>query len=174
MISSVQSVALKSFSQTYNGKAKKPSVIVKDSNGKVVDNHNYTVVYNNNMRIGKATVTIKLKGNYEGSFTKIFTICPKGTSILGKIAAKSKGFTIKWKKQSNSTTGYQIQISTNKKFAKKATMTKTVKKNSITKLNVKKLKPKKRYYVRIRTYKTVKGKKYCSGWSKAKSVITGK
>ena len=53
-------------------------------------------------------------------------------------------------------------------------MTKTVKKNSTTKLAIKRLKPKKRYYVRVRTYKTVKGKKYCSGWSKVKTVITKK
>ncbi len=88
--------------------------------------------------------------------------------------AQSKGFTVKWKKQKKSTTGYQIQVSTNKKFAKKVTVTKTVKKNSTTKLAIKRLKSKKRYYVRVRTYKTVKGKKYCSGWSKVKTVITKK
>ena len=124
------------------------------------------------MDVGKAAITINLKGNYEGTLTKTFTICPKGTSISGNIAAKSKGLTVKWKKQAKSTTGYQVQVSTDKKFTKKATVVKTVRKNSTTKLTVKRLKPKKKYYVRIRTYKSVKGKEYCSGWSKAKSVTT--
>jgi len=37
---------------------------------------------------------------------------------------------------------------------------------------VKKLKAKKKYYVRVRTYKTVKGKKVYSSWSKVKSIKT--
>lgn len=170
----VKSATLRTVSYTYNGRAKKPSVTIKDSSGKVVSAHNYTVKYKNNKKIGKASVTIKLQGNYTGTIKKNFKIVPKGTAISGKVMAQSKGFTVKWKKQKKSTTGYQIQVSTNKKFAKKVTVTKTVKKNSTTKLAIKRLKSKKRYYVRVRTYKTVKGKKYCSGWSKVKTVITKK
>ena len=70
--------------------------------------------------------------------------------------------------------GYQIQYSTDKKF-KKNNKTVTAKKSS-TSATVKKLKSKKTYYVRIRTYKTVKinGKstKVYSSWSKFKSVKT--
>ena len=69
-ISSVKSVTLESSSYTYNGKAKKPAVTVKDSSGKVISNGNYTVTYQNNVKVGKATATIKLKGNYEGTLTK--------------------------------------------------------------------------------------------------------
>lgn len=167
-----KSAVLNTASYTYNGKAKKPSVTVKDSSGKAISKSNYTVAYKNNVDVGKAAITINLKGNYEGTLTKTFTICPKGTSILGNIAAKSKGLTVRWKKQAKSTTGYQVQVSTDKKFTKKATVVKKVRKNSTTKLTVKRLKPKKKYYVRIRTYKSVKGKEYCSSWSKAKSVTT--
>ena len=103
--------------------------------------------------------------------TKKFKIVPKGTS-LAKGAAKPRGFSVSWKKQAKATDGYQIQYSTSRKFTKKTTVTKTVKKPSKTKLDIKKCKAAKRYYVRIRTYKTVKGKKYCSGWSKVKSVVT--
>lgn len=173
-IFAVKSATLSPSSYTYNGEAKKPSVTIKDSKQKVISKRNYTVTYKGNTKVGKATATIKLKGNYKGTLTRTFQIVPKGTSVSGKITAKSKGFAVKWKKQPTSTTGYQIQVSTSKEFAKKATMTKTVKKNSITKLAVKNLKPKKKYYVRIRTYKTVKGKDYCSSWSKAKSVTTKK
>lgn len=46
------------------------------------------------------------------------------------------------------------------------------KKKKTTKYKVKKLKAKKKYYVRVRTYKTVKGKKVYSAWSKVKSIKT--
>ena len=49
----------------------------------------------------------------------------------------------------------------------KATVEKSPK---TTKKVIKKLKSKKRYYVQIRTYKTVGGQYYYSTWSKSKSV----
>lgn len=134
----------------------------------------YNLLYKNNIKVGTASVVITGVGKYTGTATKTFTIIPKGTIISGKIAAKTKGFTAKWKKQPKSITGYQVQYSVNKKFTKKATMAKIVKKTSITKLVVRKLKAKKKYYVRIRTYKTVNGKKYYSSWSKVKNVTTKK
>ena len=54
----------------------------------------------------------------------------------------------------------------------KSAKTATIKKNKTTSTTIKKLKAKKTYYVRIRTYKTVQGKKYSSTWSKVKSVKT--
>ena len=99
-----------------------------------------------------------------------FQNTPKESSLKGKITAKSKAFTVKWKKQTD-VSGYQIQYSTNKKF-KKGTKIKTVKKPNATKLTVKKLKAGKKYYVRVRTYKTVSGTNYYSAWSKSKSVKT--
>ena len=53
--------------------------------------------------------------------------------------------------------GYQIQLATDKKF-KKNKKTVTISKQKTTKTTVKKLKAKKKYYVRIRTYKNVKYK----------------
>ena len=88
-----------------------------------------------------------------------------------------KGFTAKWKKQTAQTDGYEIQYSTDSKF-KKGTKIKEVNKNKTTSQSISKLKAKKKYYVRIRTYKKVKvnGKstKICSGWSKVKTVKTKK
>ena len=98
----------------------------------------------------------------------VSAVAPKESSLKGKIKAKSKSFTVKWKKQTD-VSGYQIQYSTNKKF-KKGTKIKTVKKPNVTKLTVKKLKAGKKYYVRVRTYKTVNGTNYYSPWSKSKSV----
>lgn len=94
---------------------------------------------------------------------------PSATQIT-LIKAIENGFTVKWKKKS--CTGYQVQYSTSKKFAKKNTKTVKVKKAKTTKATVKKLKGKKKYYVRVRTYKTVKKKKYYSKWSANYSVTT--
>lgn len=173
-IAAVKSASVTADSYTYDGKAKEPSVMVTDSNGQAIGSENYTVAYQNNVNVGKAAVTISMKGNYDGALTEHFTICPKGTSLFGKPKASSKGIAIRWKKQPKSTTGYQVQVSASKKFTKKGTVTKTVKKKSVTKLTVRGLKPGKTYYVRVRTYKTVKGKRYCSGWSKMKFVKSRK
>ena len=86
---------------------------------------------------------------------------------------KKKGFEAKWKKQSTQTKGYQIQYSTDSKF-KSGNKTVTVNKNSTTKKTISKLKAKKKYYVRIRTYKTVGKQKYYSDWSKSVKVTTKK
>lgn len=97
------------------------------------------------------------------------TVKPKKTSIK-KLSKGKKKFTVTWAKVSG-VKGYQIQYSTDKKF-KKNNKSVTVTKQKTTKATVKKLKSKKKYYVRVRTYKTVNGKKIYSSWSKVKSVKT--
>lgn len=81
------------------------------------------------------------------------TVKPKKTSIK-KLSKGKKKFTVTWAKVSG-VKGYQIQYSTDKKF-KKNNKSVTVTKQKTTKATVKKLKSKKKYYVRVRTYKTVK------------------
>lgn len=97
------------------------------------------------------------------------TVKPKKTSIK-KLSKGKKKFTVTWAKVSG-VKGYQIQYSSDKKF-KNNNKSVTVTKQKTTKATVKKLKSKKKYYVRVRTYKTVNGKKIYSSWSKAKSVKT--
>ena len=91
-----------------------------------------------------------------------------GTKIK-KITKAKRSLKIVWKKIKN-VNGYQIQYSTSKKF-KKAKLV-TVKKAKVTSKTIKKLKSNKKYYIRIRTYITVNGKKKYSGWSKTKSQET--
>ena len=97
------------------------------------------------------------------------TVKPKKTSIK-KLSKGKKKFTVTWAKVSG-VKGYQIQYSSDKKL-KKNNKSVTVTKQKTTKATVKKLKSKKKYYVRVRTYKTVNGKKIYSSWSKVKSVKT--
>ena len=94
---------------------------------------------------------------------------PKKTSIK-KLSKGKKEFTVTWAKVSG-VKGYQIQYSSDKKL-KKNNKSVTVTKQKTTKTTVKKLKSNKKYYVRVRTYKTVNGKKIYSSWSKVKSVKT--
>ena len=94
---------------------------------------------------------------------------PKSASIK-KVKGAKKAILVTWKKVSG-VKGYQVQVATNKKF-KKNKKTVTIKKQKTTKTTVKKLKAKKKYYVRVRTYKIVNGKKVYSSWSKVKSVKT--
>lgn len=97
------------------------------------------------------------------------TAKPEKTSIK-KLSKGKKKFTVTWAKVSG-VKGYHIQYSSDKKF-KKNNKSVTVTKQKTTKATVKKLKSKKKYYVRVRTYKTVNGKKIYSSWSKVKSVKT--
>lgn len=172
-----KTVTFSKDSYVYDGKTKKPGVVLKDSRGQVIDAGQYTVTFKDNKNVGKATAVITLKGNYSGSLKECFTIIPKATQIA-KVTAKSKSFEVKWKKQSVQTDGYVIQYSTSKKFTKSTTKSVTVKNKKTTSQTVKKLKAKKKYYVRICTYKNIKenGKtvKLCSQWSKPKTVTAKK
>ena len=94
---------------------------------------------------------------------------PKSTKTK-KVKSSKKAIAVEWVK-TKGVKGYEIQVATDKKF-KKNKKTVTVKKQKTTKTTVKKLKAKKKYYVRIRTYKIVNGKKVYSSWSKIKSVKT--
>ncbi len=156
----------------YTGKAIKQSITIKDGKTKLKDKTDYTIKYSSNKKVGTATITITGKGNYTGTVKKTFKINPKGVKI-SKVNSKSKGFKLTWKKNTTQTTGYEIQYSTNKNF-KNSNKTVTVSKNKTTSKTVSKLKGKKKYYIRIRTYKKVGNKKYYSSWSTSKNVTTKK
>lgn len=174
-IAKVSKIKLSKTKYTYNGKKQTPSVTVKDSKGKELKvNTDYKVkLPSGRKNVGTYEVKITFKGSkYSGSKTLSYTINPKSTK-LSKVSAKKKGFEAKWEKQSTQTKGYQIQYSTDSKF-KSGNKTVTVNKNSTTKKTISKLKAKKKYYVRIRTYKTVGKQKYYSDWSKSVKVTTKK
>ncbi|MFQ9430130.1 MAG: hypothetical protein ACLR1S_02715 [Ruminococcus bicirculans (ex Wegman et al. 2014)] len=156
--------------KSYTGKNITQSITVK-YNGKTLKNGtDYTVSYSNNKKVGTATVKITGKGSYTGTVTKTFKINPAKQEIQ-KLTAKSKAFFVDWA-QKGSATGYEIQYATNSKFtsAKKV----TIKNNKTDKTTVSKLSGKKKYYVRVRSYTTVKGTKYYGAWSSVKNVTTKK
>ena len=156
--------------KAFTGKNITQSITVK-YNGKTLKNGtDYTVSYSNNKSIGTATVKIAGKGSYTGTITKTFKINPAKQEIQ-KLTAKSKAFFVDWA-QKGSATGYEIQYATNSKFTSAKKVTITNKKTDKT--TVSKLSGKKKYYVRVRSYTTVKGTKYYGAWSSTKTVTTKK
>lgn len=105
--------------------------------------------------------------------TKPETAKPQSTkpakTKVQKISAGKKSITAQWKKVAG-VSAYQVQIATNKKFSKNKKTFKVSKKS--TKVKIKKLKAKKVYYVRVRSYKKVNGKKVYSKWSTVRKVKT--
>ena len=101
-------------------------------------------------------------------------IIPRGT-VISKLAAQSKGFTVTIKKPTGTylkhTTGYEVMYALNSGFTS-GKKTVVIAKNSTVTYKVTKLTAKKKYYVRVRTYRTISGKKYYSPWSPAKAVTT--
>ena len=125
--------------------------------------------------VGEYTITITGKGAYTGVTKATYRIDPKGTNLT-KLKKAKKGVTVKWKKQSakmatSRITGYQILLATNSKFTK-GKKTVTVKGYAKVSKKVTKLKGGKKYYVKIRTFKTVGRVKYYSAWSKVKTIKT--
>ena len=156
--------------KSYTGKNITQSITVKYNGKTLKKGTDYTVSCSNNKSIGTATVKIAGKGSYTGTITKTFKINPAKQEIQ-KLTAKSKAFFVDWA-QKGSATGYEIQYATNSKFtsAKKVTITN----NKTDTKTISKLSGKKKYYVRVRSYTTVKGTKYYGAWSASKSVTTKK
>ena len=156
--------------KAFTGKNITQSITVKYNGKTLKKGTDYTVSYSSNKSIGTATVKIAGKGSYTGTITKTFKINPAKQEIQ-KLTAKSKAFFVDWA-QKGSATGYEIQYATNSKFtsAKKVTITN----NKTDTKTISKLSGKKKYYVRVRSYTTVKGTKYYGAWSSTKTVTTKK
>lgn len=154
-------------SVTYTGKALKPKVKVYFGTKKLTSGKNYTVTYKKNKAIGKASIVIQGKGNFTGKKTVTFDIGVAAPKI-SSISSKNNKIQLEWSEQQQAA-GYEIQYSTDKTFQTK------VKKKAIsssTKLSFQsgKLKKGSKYYVRMRSYTKVSGKKVYGGYSTVKSV----
>lgn len=153
--------------QAYTGKALTPVPSVSWNGVALAPGVDFRVTgYRNNKDIGAASVTLEGMGGVTGSATVSFNIVPKPTK-LSKLSAGKKKLTAKWKK-AKKIDGYQLEYSLNKDFSDSGFA--EVKGAKKTSKAIKKLKSKKKYYVRVRTYKVVDGRTYYSAWSKAKSV----
>lgn len=154
-------------SVTYTGKALKPKVKVYFAAKKLASGKDYTVTYKKNKVVGKASVVIKGKGNFKGKKTVTFDIGVAAPKITG-ISAKSNKMKLEWSQQQQAD-GYEIQYSTDKNFRIKVKK-KVISSNTKLSFQSGKLKKGSKYYVRMRSYINVSGKKVYGGYSAAKSV----
>lgn len=118
----------------------------------------------------RAVRTVDGKTYYGKYSDELKTTTSTDKTKISKLKGAKKKLTVNWKKISKAT-GYQIQVATDKKFTKNKKSV-TISKNKTISKTIKKLKSKKKYYVRVRTYRKVAGKKVYSGWSSVKNVKT--
>ena len=149
---------------TYNGKAQKPAVTVYAGNKKISSKY-YTVSYKNNTAVGTAMITIQGKGNYKKYSGKTtFRINLQKTTLSSAKSSRKGQLQATWKKTAGNA-GYQIQYATNAKFSGAKT-----KNTKATRYTFKGLKSKRKYYVRVRTYKKVGSNYWYSKWSNVRNV----
>ncbi|WP_415929290.1 Ig-like domain-containing protein [Zhenpiania hominis] len=154
-------ISLSTTKYTYNGKAKRPTVKGLSA---FVNGTDYTITYKSNVKSGKATVTGK--GDCAGfsAKTATFRIVPNKAAI-SKLTKGKRNMKVRIKSQKKAAvSGYQIAYKYGKSGKyKKVTTTKLTKK-------IRKLKTKKYYYVKVRAYKKIDGKKYYGTYSKIKKI----
>ena len=162
-------IGLAKTSFAYTGKANEPKVKMVSSTGaELVMGTDYEVAYDANVDPGVAKATVTGKGNYIGSRKLTFKIAPKKNKITSLKKAK-KAFTVKWTKDAKAT-GYQVSYGLKKNF-KGAKTAKITKKATVSK-KISKLKAKKKYFVRVRSYVTSGGQTIYGAWSGTKSIKT--
>ena len=159
-------------STAYNGSDKEPGVSIQDASGNdLTEDVDYTLDYHNNLTVGKATVIVSGKGKYAGVIAGVrFTIKPKTVTVKSVKKASSRKLNVVWASHKTQTTGFQVRYATTKKFKSGTYKTVTLTSKSATSKALTKLKAGKTYYVKVRAYKTVDGKKIYSSWSKVKSA----
>ncbi len=161
-ISGTVKVAMSKY--VYNGKEKKPTVTLAN----LVKDKDYKVTYSNNINIGKGKVTVIGIGNYKGTLTQTFQIVPAKT-IATTIKSAEKGkIQLKWTKQVCA--GYEIVYSKNSNFSGTNKRVKITGSTNISKTTTG-FQSGKKYYVKIRAYKTVNGIVYYGDYSSKFSVM---
>ena len=163
----------------YDGKVHKQTIKVYDGTKLLKNNTDYTIAYSasNPKAVNNYSAKITFKGNYSGSKTVTYSIIPQKTSFLKTATATRNSINIKWKQQKKQTSGYEIEYSTQAAF-KSGNKSVFVTSNTTTAKTISSLRRNKKYYFRIRTYKTIKkngrSTRVYSDWSGVKQVQTRK
>lgn len=146
--------------KAYTGSAIEPTPVVTSDKKRLVKDTDYTITYKNNIEIGKASLTVKGKGNYAGySKTVNFNIVPVKSAGLEMTSRGTDSISLKWDKTSQAT-GYRIQVyrSSGWQIAGYTTDTTFVVKNLSSASN---------YSFRVRAYKAVDRVNYYGAYSSA-------
>ena len=154
----------------YTKKFWKPAPKIFDAEGKqLLEGMDYQLSWKQNQNPGTGYVTVQFQNDYAGELNLTFPIRPKSTKITG-VKGKKKSIGVTWKSHKNLVDGYEIQYSVNANMSR--SVKKQIKGSTKTSAVVKTRHSGCTYYVRIRTWKTVQGKKIYSVWSPKKKVRT--
>nr|WP_296077438.1 leucine-rich repeat protein [uncultured Ruminococcus sp.] len=154
-IPKIATAKLSATSYTYDGKAKKPTITVADSNGtKLAENISYTVTGSKQgTKVNEYTVTLTFKGSYSGTKDLIYKIVPKGNAITSLTSTAKNQITVKWSKQATETTGYVLYYATKEDLSDRKYV--VIKNTSTLSQTVTGLTSNKKYYVAVRTIKDI-------------------
>lgn len=154
-IPKIATAKLSATSYTYDGKAKKPTITVADSNGtKLAENISYTVTGSRQgTKVNEYTVTLTFKGSYSGTKDLTYKIIPKGNAITSLTSTAKNQITVKWSKQATETTGYVLYYATKEDLSDRKYV--VIKNTSTLSQTVTGLTSNKKYYVAVRTIKDI-------------------
>lgn len=154
-IPKIATAKLSATSYTYDGKAKKPTITVADSNGtKLAENISYTVTGSKQgTKVNEYTVTLTFKGSYSGTKDLTYKIVPKGNTITSLTSTAKNQITVKWSKQATETTGYVLYYATKEDLSDRKYV--VIKNTSTLSQTVTGLTSNKKYYVAVRTIKDI-------------------
>ena len=150
--------------RSYTGRWVKPNVTLKVGKVKLKKNRDYTLVYRNNLQIGKASVVIQGMGNFTGKKTITFKIVPQ-TPKIQKLKKNKKSFVITYS-SGKMVHGYRMEVSTASSFAAKKTQKYILNGNRFEAFGLKK----GTYYIRVKAYYSKKGKRYESGYTSKRKI----
>ena len=150
--------------RSYTGRWVKPNVTLKVGKVKLKKNRDYTLVYRNNLQIGKASVVIRGIGNFTGKKTITFKIVPQ-TPKIQKLKKNKKSFVITYSSR-KMVHGYRMEVSTASSFAAKKTQKYILNGNRFEAFGLKK----GTYYIRVKAYYSKKGKRYESGYTSKRKI----
>lgn len=172
-----QTITAKSVKKAYGSKPFKLSVkrtgdgklSFKSANTKIVKIDSSGKISIKGVGTTQITIQAAATAAYNGASKKInITIAPRKEVIIKLTSSKSKTAKISWKKDA-SASGYEVRYSMDKKF-KKNVKTLKITKNKLTSAVIKKLKPGKKYYFKVRAYKTSDKSKIYGDYSKVRSI----
>ena len=150
--------------RSYTGRWVKPNVTLKVGKVKLKKNRDYTLVYRNNLQIGKASAVIRGMGNFTGKKTITFKIVPQ-TPKIQKLKKNKKSFVITYS-SGKMVHGYQMEVSTASSFAAKKTQKYILNGNRFEAFGLKN----GTYYIRVKAYYSKKGKRYESGYTSKRKI----
>lgn len=146
-----------------------PKIVVKDSNGEIIDESLYALKYVSNKAIGEAKAMISFFDDKDGEyypFDVYFYILPLEPKITNAKRNENGNVTISWEKPDTRFDGYMIEYSDNRNFDEDNTDNIIINRKNLTEFDIPAVDENK-HFIRMRTYKAISGERneIYSAWS---------